>query len=96
MVSEMTLAELRRLTAELPPETVLVWAVAPGRYDALPRPRLITVASSDGVWVEREPGAEVLAFDGGGRSLSPAVAPAGDGDGAGPGECGPHEGLIAP
>jgi len=60
----MNLADFRRLTAGLPPETVLVWAVAPGKYDALPRPRLITVTSSDGVWVERDPGAEVLAFDG--------------------------------
>jgi len=63
----VTLSDLRRLTAALPPYTVLVWAV-PGGLDALPRPRLARVRTKGDVWVEAAEGAEVLVFDGKGRT----------------------------
>ena len=64
----MTLADLRRLTAALPPDTVLAWPVAGGGLDALPRPRLTRVRTKGDVWVEAPEGAEVLVFDGKGRT----------------------------
>ena len=59
----MTLADLQRLTAHLPRNTVLVVGNRAIGYDALVRPREIRVRTEGAVWREANHGADVLAFD---------------------------------